>query len=75
MSKYRNNNARAKATLVAECYADPCLFRADLTRDEMNEFVVNGPIPCEGGGVPGEWCDGCRFGQLEVIDIELMEVA
>lgn len=26
------------------------------------EFTKNGPIPCEGGFAPGEWCEQCRFG-------------
>lgn len=67
-NKFRLKIARETTTILitAECFADPVLF---LDWDEMplgarGEFEVRGPIPCEGGGVPGEWCEQCRFGNV-----------
>lgn len=60
---FRNDSPRAIATLEIPCMADPMLFRRweDMPPKARKEFEKNGPIPCEGGGVPGEWCLGCRF--------------
>lgn len=53
--------------ITAQCFADPVLFLPwdEMTSEARDEFDVNGPIPCEGGGVPGEWCEQCRFGNVE----------
>lgn len=54
--------------VTSTCFAAPVLF---ISWDEMpqtarEEFNTNGPIQCEGGGVPGEWCESCRFGKVEM---------
>lgn len=66
MSKRKKSVCRCSSTTRAYCYADEQLF---LPWEEMNEksrleFTLNGPIPCEGGGVPGFWCEACRFGHI-----------
>lgn len=64
MPKYRMDEPRRETDTRAECYADERLFLPwdDMPKAIQNEFTKNGPIPCEGGGVPGQWCDACRFG-------------
>lgn len=75
MSAFRIKEPRAKSTLEAECYAHPRLFLPyeQLNKAERREFDTNGPIPCEGGGTPGEWCNGCRFGGLQTIEVEILK--
>ena len=77
MSDYRKTTKRATAEIVADCFADPRLFVGwdKMTDAERNEFTVNGPIPCEGGGIPGTWCDGCRFGEVVNVDVEILKRA
>lgn len=36
-----------------------------LSDAAKQEFEDNGPIPCEGNGWTGPWCEGCRFGSVE----------
>ena len=65
---YLKTPRRTDAILVtASCHAAPGLFLDwdDMTSEHRDEFDLHGPIPCEGGGVPGEWCEGCRFGNVE----------
>ena len=47
------------------CHADPAMFLPweKLPEEFIQEITANGSIPCEGGGLPGEWCGGCRFGE------------
>lgn len=55
-------------TVTAACCADPRLavpWEA-MGEAEQDEFAQHGPIPCDGGFMPGEWCGGCRFGHVEV---------
>lgn len=59
--QYRKRTVRATAEITIECYADPVLFEPELTANLINYFRLNGPIPCEGSGVPGIHCHGCRF--------------
>jgi hypothetical protein len=73
VSKFKLSQPRARAYLTATCFADSQLFLPyeDLPKAAKREFKVNGSIPCEGGGIPGEWCAGCRFGgRLETVDLE-----
>lgn len=65
-SKYLQAEPRASSMTFAECFAAPELFQPweQMTKAARREFSVNGPIPCEGGGVPGEWCARCRFGKV-----------
>jgi len=69
-NKFRLSTIRRKAELEAQCFADPELFKPwdQMTAAAKSEFDKNGPIPCEGGGVPGEWCNGCRFGCLITLE-------
>lgn len=57
-------------TFTAECYADPALFKPweQLSMAEQDEFGLHGSIPCEGGGVPGSWCEDCRFGEVSAFE-------
>ena len=62
---------RMSADVRCVCYASPKLFVPweQLSTAAKNEFVRNGPIPCEGGGVPGSWCGECRFGLVHAPEI------
>lgn len=68
-NEYRLKQPRSVDTILvtATCYAAPVLFIRwdDMPKGAKDEFDRNGPIPCEGGGTPGEWCEQCRFGQVE----------
>lgn len=65
-TKFLQNSPRAESTVLCQCYGAPELFLAwdDMPRAVRQEFEKNGPIPCEGGGVPGPWCEDCRFGKV-----------
>ena len=64
---FRLDTARRTTTVRCRCMADPCLFLPweALSAAAKKEFHKNGGIPCEGGGLPGEWCAGCRFGVVD----------
>jgi hypothetical protein len=49
------------------CEADNGYFLAweDVPDPLKAELDINGGLPCEGGGHPGPWCEGCRFGRSE----------
>jgi hypothetical protein len=66
MANFRQKQPRAESEIIATCYAKPVLFMEldDMPQDAKDEFEKNGPIPCEGGGVPGVWCNRCRFGEV-----------
>lgn len=70
MATYYLDEPRAEADIRFKCHADPVLFKPweEMPKKAQNEFTRNGPIPCEGGGVPGEWCLQCRFGASEKLD-------
>lgn len=57
---------RSVVLVRVACHAAPGLFLPweRMTVAAQREFETNGPIPCEGGGAPGEWCAGCRFGEI-----------
>ena len=63
---YRQSLPRRITVVRCECFADPVLFLPwdQMPVDVQQEFRVNGSIPCEGGGLPGDWCAGCRFGKV-----------
>jgi hypothetical protein len=70
---FRQKKPRASSAVRCDCHAKPVLFRPweKMPEAAKREFKINGPIPCEGGGIPGEWCAGCRFGKVyepEAID-------
>lgn len=77
VSQFRKKEPRAKAEMEAICYADPILFLSfdDMPKAAQKEFSKHGSIPCEGGGVPGEWCRGCRFGGVETVEVEILKRA
>ena len=64
VSKFYTAEPRRETDTRVECHAMPELFLPwdEMSKAAQNEFTKNGSIPCEGGGVPGIWCDGCRFG-------------
>ena len=66
MASFKQKSPRESTNTLVECYAKPILFEPweNLSEEVKYEFMTNGPIPCEGGGVPGMWCDGCRFGKV-----------
>ena len=70
--KFLQRKPRLSATVLCECYASPILFEPwyQMPEAARQEFEINGPIPCQGGGVPGEWCAGCRFGKVHEPEVE-----
>ena len=67
----KNKPARAVSTIEFRCHASPALFRKkweELSDGAKREYETNGTMPCEGGGVPGEWCLRCRFHRM--IEVE-----
>lgn len=59
-------NPRAKVEVVTTyaCHAPEALFAEELDPEVEAQFlrvVKNGGLPCDGGGVPGEWCARCYF--------------
>lgn len=67
--KYRQADPREEMNLYCACHADPVLFTPDFEElpEELQTAFNTGSlkIPCEGGGVPGEWCGDCTFGVTE----------
>ena len=63
---FRQKKPRLETDVRCQCFADPVLFlkSEDLPKNAIAEFKKNGPIPCEGSGWPGVWCEGCRFGKV-----------
>lgn len=72
MNSFRQKLPRQTAIMIYQCFAKPVLFLPwdDMPKTAQREFKKNGPIPCEGGGMPGEWCLNCRFGAVEVSEEE-----
>jgi hypothetical protein len=70
IKNWREKTPRYEKTVIYQCFASQKLFGDwdDLSTAARKEFVTNGPIPCEGGGVPGEWCANCRFGEVVIDD-------
>ncbi len=66
-SKFYRSQPRAVTTVECECHAAAELFLRweELSPAARKEFQDQGPIPCEGGGLPGEWCARCRFGVVK----------
>lgn len=66
-NKFLLKEPRCITDTRAYCYASPELFKswASMSKAARKEFDKNGPIPCEGGGIPGQWCDMCRFGTVD----------
>lgn len=63
------DKGRAYSLTAFICTADDDLFGEwdDLPDHARQEYEDNGPVPCDGGGVPGEWCTRCRFGRTETV--------
>lgn len=66
-SDFRQTTPRATFLLEAQCFAVSALFAPweTLPPEIQDEFEVNGGIPCDGSGLPGEYCADCRFGAVE----------
>lgn len=64
--KFRRETPRRETEVRCQCFAKPELFLpwAQTPEEVKREFAINGAIPCEGGGVPGTWCERCRFGEV-----------
>lgn len=58
---------RARASWVFMCLAHPLYFVAWalVPPGLKDELETNGGLPCEGGGLPGPWCEACRFGEAQ----------
>ena len=71
-SKFFQKTPRCTATIQFRCHAKISLFLEwdKMTASAQMEFIDNGPVPCEGGGIPGDWCGACRFGKVGQPDIE-----
>ena len=69
-SKFKTAMPREIGTIQVQCFAKPVLFGKwdEMPQAARDEFANNGPIPCEGGGKLGTWCDGCRFGSVSQAD-------
>ena len=67
---FRQRKPRRSTTVQCDCFASPILFEPwdQMPENARQEFKINGPIPCEGGGLPGQWCEGCRFGKVHEPD-------
>lgn len=65
-TRFKQREPRRSTIVECHCYAKQALFKPweQMTEAAKAEFDKNGPIPCEGGGLPGEWCAGCRFGKV-----------
>lgn len=65
-TNFTQKKPRREMNVRCQCFAKPILFIGwdNMPADAKEEFETNGPIPCEGGGLPGEWCAGCRFGKV-----------
>lgn len=64
---FRQDMPRASQEFVAHCYAVDLIFDDEaLWPDALfQDMTEHNGIPCEGSGVPGLWCEDCRFGVLE----------
>ena len=69
MSNFRQESPRRITLWEAQCYGMPELFVPweSMSEEAKNEFEENGGVSCEGSGVPGPWCIGCRFGEMEEV--------
>jgi hypothetical protein len=65
-------NARKKVEIVykIECHAPQDVFlenEADIPA-ELSAYMFKHcamGLNCDGGGIPGMWCDGCPFATIE----------
>jgi|CXWL01.1.fsa_nt_gi hypothetical protein len=66
MANFKRRFPRLTTQVLCECFAKDVLFKPwdKMPKSAQEEFEKNGPIPCEGGGVPGQWCERCRFGKV-----------
>lgn len=57
------DEARDTGWVEFECHAPEGYFLAwEKVPDEFKAEIEDaGPIPCEGGGAIGTWCEDCRF--------------
>lgn len=67
-----NEPIRAWSIVRFNCHASEDYFLEweDIPQEVKDEIERNGGIPCEGGGVPGDWCTRCRFGSTEPMTTE-----
>ena len=64
---------RRTVTISYECGGPPELFGPeDDIPQELWDLIPNG-LNCDGGGVPGSWCIGCRWRIPEVEEDEEVE--
>lgn len=56
--------ARSIGEVVIACHAPDDYFEDDISDEVDAECAANGPIPCEGGGYVGLWCQDCRFSKI-----------
>ena len=66
--EFRTKEPRRKVTLTVRCFAVDDMFTpkfTDMPESLQRAFDDGLTIPCEGGGVPGEWCRECVFGEME----------
>jgi len=63
---------RGTAIVRYRCYADPRYFLAwdDVPEVLKDELDAHDELPCWGSlGVPGWWCQACRFGATEELAV------
>lgn len=62
-------DSRSDTIIKFSCHAPAYYFLATevVPKKCWDEIRSNGPLPCSGGGVPGEWCMRCRFGKFKEV--------
>jgi hypothetical protein len=40
----------------------------DILRDLLVAIIANNGLRCDGSGVPGDWCTGCPWGEVHIVD-------
>ena len=64
---------KAIVTTEITCKAPEGIFGEwDLLPPAMQELfkIPGSSIPCGGQGTMGNWCDECRWGKVEVLEVE-----
>ena len=59
-------------TTIRYCFTASCSISLLLLQrgPQHQEFAEHGGVPCLGSFRPGLWCEGCRFGQVSLIEAQ-----
>jgi hypothetical protein len=47
------------------CEAPEEIIGQDIAPEILDRYTYSFPLPCEGGGEPGQWCDSCYWSGVE----------